>query len=571
MAESPFASRWVRFSALSTVFAAAVFQISTWDVWWHLAYGRWIVDARAIPRTDSFSFTAFGSQRVNPEWLFQLFAYGVWELGGAPLLILVKAALVATIAAIVYRFVEREAALGPVATAAFMLPFLLAGRNRYIFRPELVTILFLAILIAALFRSRERDPRLRELLWVPALFALWANCHAGVLVGLLVLGTYLAGCALGPSSGRASRTRASTALLVLATLATLLNPWGYRVLIVPFELTAWHVEGLFRNNEWHTTPFDGQYALVWVTFALAAVVALGRPRRSRLAQLLALILILALGMRFVRNIALSCLLAPLLAVAAGTAQGDAGPILGRLRNALSRVRPVYLLPLLLTSTIVYAVVDDPFPAGLGINAERIPVHAVDYLERNALPANMLNAHAFGGYLIWRLGPEQRVFIDGRDDIYAPLRPSLQGAATDSRRWTELLEHYDIRHTILQYTNRLETVREVDEEGRVVATHHIPFAEAHFPRDRWALVYWDDRSMVHLRRTPETAALIAVDEYRQVYPENVEFQLTAIREGVADPAQAVRELLRKLDEDPQSRRAARLLTAIQQSLKASGHG
>ena len=43
--------------------------------------------------------------------------------------------------------------------------------------------------------------------------------------------------------------------------------------------------------------------------------------------------------------------------------------------------------------------------------------AVDYLKKNPLPGPMYNNYGFGGYLVWSRGPEQKVFIDGRGDVY----------------------------------------------------------------------------------------------------------------------------------------------------------
>src|SRR4029077_18655345 len=45
-----------------------------------------------------------------------------------------------------------------------------------------------------------------------------------------------------------------------------------------------------------------------------------------------------------------------------------------------------------------------------------PVGAVAYLRAHPTPGPMYNTYGFGGYLIWAL-PEQKVFIDGRGDLY----------------------------------------------------------------------------------------------------------------------------------------------------------
>ena len=50
-------------------------------------------------------------------------------------------------------------------------------------------------------------------------------------------------------------------------------------------------------------------------------------------------------------------------------------------------------------------------------AKDYPVAAVDYLRQHPHPKGMFNDYFYGGYLIWRLGPQHKVFIDGRGDLY----------------------------------------------------------------------------------------------------------------------------------------------------------
>ena len=50
-------------------------------------------------------------------------------------------------------------------------------------------------------------------------------------------------------------------------------------------------------------------------------------------------------------------------------------------------------------------------------AHDFPVKAVAYLERHPAPGPMFNTYGFGGYLVWARGPQHKVFIDGRGDVY----------------------------------------------------------------------------------------------------------------------------------------------------------
>jgi len=67
------------------------------DLWWHLRAGQWIVETRAVPHFDPFSFTRAGHAWVAHEWLSEVAFYELWKLGGAAALI-VFSAVVTTMA-----------------------------------------------------------------------------------------------------------------------------------------------------------------------------------------------------------------------------------------------------------------------------------------------------------------------------------------------------------------------------------------------------------------------------------------------------------------------------------------
>jgi hypothetical protein len=50
-------------------------------------------------------------------------------------------------------------------------------------------------------------------------------------------------------------------------------------------------------------------------------------------------------------------------------------------------------------------------------AENFPVAAVEFMRANKLPQPIYNEYGWGGYLIWKLSPDYKVYIDGRADVY----------------------------------------------------------------------------------------------------------------------------------------------------------
>jgi hypothetical protein len=80
----------------------------------------------------------------------------------------------------------------------------------------------------------------------------------------------------------------------------------------------------------------------------------------------------------------------------------------------------------------------------------IPVKATDFIVREGITGRMFNTYHYGGYLIYRLYPNQRVFIDGRADMYgdAFIKDALaiyQGGS----EWKRRFDRYGIDYVICE--------------------------------------------------------------------------------------------------------------------------
>src|SRR5581483_3627590 len=71
------ARRVAAIALLLVVAGAAVGPIRSYDFFWHLATGRWIVEHRALPVFDPFALAAAHVPWINGEWLWQVAAYAI--------------------------------------------------------------------------------------------------------------------------------------------------------------------------------------------------------------------------------------------------------------------------------------------------------------------------------------------------------------------------------------------------------------------------------------------------------------------------------------------------------------
>jgi hypothetical protein len=75
---------------------------------------------------------------------------------------------------------------------------------------------------------------------------------------------------------------------------------------------------------------------------------------------------------------------------------------------------------------------------------RLPRAAVDYLKAHPSEGHLLNDYDWGGYCLYRLFPEQKIFIDGRTDVYRdkPFADYVAMAGAGNG-WASLLDAWQI--------------------------------------------------------------------------------------------------------------------------------
>src|SRR5262249_23606591 len=154
---------------------------------------------------------------LTHEWLAQAFLYLAYAAGGFPLVVLVRALLLALAGGLTGLIAWRRTANSYLAVGAAFLSAAFSYRIAYQ-RPLVVTFLFVAVVMAMM--------EYRKWLWVlPLLFLIWANCHGGFILGWFVLGAYCAEALFRRETGWRLFAPAVASVLISGV-----NPNGFRVL-----------------------------------------------------------------------------------------------------------------------------------------------------------------------------------------------------------------------------------------------------------------------------------------------------------------------------------------------------
>jgi hypothetical protein len=273
--------------------------------------------------------------------------------------------------------------------------------------------LVLLLIVLELFRQGKRGP-----LWfLPLLFLAWINAHGSWVVGLGTMAVYWASglrdYRLGGIEMRpwAAADRLRVALAFLFCVAVLpITPYRTELAAYPFQVASALPMNIANISEWESMPFDqvgGKVFLILILgfFALQTVLKL----TWRLEEVTLLFFGTAMACIHVRFLLIFVpFFAPLLAAILAKwlppyeSQKD--------HPVLNAVLMFSMLALMVRSFPSRANIEDAI-------AKHYPVEAVAYLRQHDIPGPMFNSYGFGGYLVWALGPERKVFIDGRGELY----------------------------------------------------------------------------------------------------------------------------------------------------------
>lgn len=469
----------IRYSAsqlFTTILFISLFAMSTRtvldaDVWWHLRTGQWIVDNRTIPHEDPFSLNFQGESWTAHEWLSEIFLILLYKLGGLKLLAFSFAGII---------------------TISYSLPFIRSPGKPYVagfatvlgaiasapiwgVRPQMITLMLFSIFLF-LIEMHFKTNKAKYLYPLPFLMIAWVNFHAGYMLGIVLCGTYLIFkwleryfpylCSDDTAEIRPTYSLIPTLLvLVLCLMAVGLNPNGYYMLIYPFDtLTSQAMMTLIE--EWLSPNFHN---LEWLPFAtlIISVMAIGlfSQKRSSITDIALLAILGYASLRSMRNV-------PIFAIAVI-------PILSHHLDGVIRISTTLEAPtrkssiiniilvaiiFIVSLTHVLSIVERQAPE----EKEKFPVSATEWIRTNKPKGMLFNTYGWGGYLIWNLYPDYKVFIDGRADLYGDeyMREFLATYNADPR-WEKRLRESNVNIALVETNSPISSALSENPEWKLV--------------------------------------------------------------------------------------------------------
>jgi len=461
-------------SAYVSLFLIGDLLLQDSDTYWHIRIGQWIIDHAAMPYSDQYSFTRFGSSWMSNAWLSQvLYASAYSHVGWAGPIAL---ASLATAAALVIFLTLIEAYFKPVHRVLLALVALAVSSPHLLARPHVLALPVMVAWVGGLIRAVDR--RSTPPWSLLPLMVVWANLHGGFVLGLALIAP-IALEALWQSAGghRVTVAKQWGLFAIAALLASCCTPYLHNTLIAAARILNLGPV-LTLIPEWRPADFSTIGTFEAALLGLVGL-ALHRGVILSLPRIALLLLLTHMALSHIRCLEAFVFLVPLaLAKPFRDQPARSVPADATDSRASSLVLALGVLALIggsLAFTLVYPAHHD-----FAFAKTQTPAAALDALRQRRV-TRIFNDYQFGGFLIANDIP---TFIDGRAELYGENFMMNYLRAIDGRSLDQvagLLDEFQIDATLL-----------APDKPATQLLDHMP---------GWTRLYADDVAVAHVRAAP----------------------------------------------------------------------
>jgi hypothetical protein len=475
------------------------------DIGWHIRTGEQILATRSLPRTDPFSSTMQGQPWFAWEWLYDVLLGILHRACGLNGVVWLCALLVATIFTLLLsQLIKRGTGL--LLAIVLMLLAEVAATIHLYARPHIVSWLFSLLWFVVLDRW-ERWEQGRPPQWIAWFFPIsmlfWVNLHGGWLFGVALLAIYTFAAFVESLRARDAfaairarhRARAMFVAWITAAVATLVNPYGWHLHAHIYRYLSDRYL-MNRIDEFKSPDFHNGgprcFAIILMLVLIALVV---RYKNLRLSHLLVVLLAAYAGFYSSRNVPVSSMLLVLIV----------GPILWEsfaaladtpgawqwLREGIARISNFsgrmdaqemelrgHLWPIVAVAIASAICLQGGWLGSRQLihaqfDPQKVPVAAVNFLEKQTDLEPVFSTDAWGGYLIYRMQrgrmyPERKVVVDDRHDLYGSSRIRDYLILTQAEPgWRNVLKEWRIQTVLLPTGSTLANLlRELPQDWHI---------------------------------------------------------------------------------------------------------
>jgi hypothetical protein len=394
---------------LSVILVVLTRTIADPDIWGHLRFGLDILETGEIAQIDPYSYLTEGQRWINHEWLAEVIFALTWIAGKSTGLLILNFGVISITLILAFRHLFLVGIRPLRITVLLFIAVILLSPFLPTIRPQMFTYLFFVITILIINRAEHGS---YKLLWfAPLILALWVNLHGGFLAGLATLGSW---GILHIVFSRNSWKQILPPILASAA-ATCINPYGFDLLSFLFQTATIPRPEIV---DWQPLSLSSFLGLTYLTSLMISILGVVFSRRERSVVLVILFCILSvMPLVAIRHL-------QLFSIASFIITGE------HIWDAWDRIRPqkpakkqisvlMVNLPIILSIILILLSAFRGITIKVNNSSYRYPVANVSFLKEVGVKGHLATEFIWGEYVIWHLGPEVKVSIDGRRETVYP--------------------------------------------------------------------------------------------------------------------------------------------------------
>jgi hypothetical protein len=404
------------------------------DLGRHIQNGHFFVEHFKVPSTNLYSYTFPNVPFINHHWGSGVIFYFIWKYVGFSGLTFLYIALSLLSFSLLFLFTKKFAGLAITTLSAVLVIPLIGERTEV--RPEVFSYFLAIIFFVLLWRFKKGRSSWRPLLLLPLLELFWINLHIYFILGIGFLGIFL----LDALVRKKFKKFKTLSLILLLTLgASLVNPFGIKGLIYPLNIFRNYGYRVLENQSvgfldkigFINNPNLFIFKIVLFFLFASFIFLLATNRAKWNWPLLGISLTVSiLGWNALRNFGLFGYFAmPVIAY--------------NLKYGLEKKFKIkdywfgFFIFFLASSFFFFFSYLSRYKLlqgneSISFKKEESKDASAIFFKENGLSGPIFNNYDIGGFLIFHLFPQEKVFVDNRPeaypdyffkDIYIPMQES----------------------------------------------------------------------------------------------------------------------------------------------------
>ena len=421
------------------------------DIGRHIKSGQIIWETKRVYKTNLFSFTEPEKEFINHHWLSEVVFYGLNNALGLRGLILFKTAIILLAIGLLFASIYPGTRLWPLILSS--LAGFIVFIERTDVRPEIFSYLFLAYFLFVIFKTKytwTSDVVSKKWLYtLPFAQIFWTNMHIYFALGPILLFFF----SVDRFFEKRDKFKITSYVLLATAAATLLNPNFIKGALVPFNILRHYGYSIVENQNIFFLRDYGVslqsinlFQISLVILLVSFMIAFHNGRKKITFELFTATFMSIMAIKMFRNFGIYALtFIPIVSLNLSTIT---------LLTTRRVVRPLisksfYPAISVLLMFLIWNNINSPrFGLSIPTGAKK----AVEFVKTNNIKGPVFNNFDVGSFLIWKLYPEQKVFVDGRPEAYTVdfFEKIYKPMQINPELWKKYSEEYKINYIFFDH-------------------------------------------------------------------------------------------------------------------------